>query len=81
MPESRRRANLMGMRDLVTPEGFGGFRVLVQEKGTGLAELPDTPGPAAEDLPLPLLRPEHMRLMEGRYPHLAWEPGDSSATR
>lgn len=74
MAESRRQANLMGMRELVKPDGLGGFKVLVQEKGTGLAELPEQTVPAAEDLPLPLLGPEHASLLEGRYPHLIWEP-------
>ena len=81
MPEDRRYANLMGMRDLIRPEGLGGFKVLLQEKGTGLAELPDTPGPAAADLPLPLLGPEHMPLMEGRYPHLARDVDELPVTR
>ena len=33
MAESRRMANLMAMRELVKPDGLGGFKVLVQAKG------------------------------------------------
>ncbi len=77
MAESRRQANLMGMRELVKPDGLGGFKVLVQEKGTGLAELPEQTVPAAEGLPLPLLGPEHAPLLKGRYPHLTWEPSEA----
>ena len=77
LPQSRRQANMMAMRELVKPEGLGGFRVLVQERGTGVTELGQlVPAAAseggsvpAEELPVPLLRPDHVPLMEGRYPH------------
>ena len=74
MAESRRMANLMAMRELVKPEGLGGFKVLVQSKGDVAAERLDEAGPIAEELPL--LTEEHARLLEGRYPHLAWQPDD-----
>ena len=69
-------ANLMAMRELVKPEGLGGFKVLIQEKGTGvddvsmLAPTQDV----VETLEPPLLSADHMPLLEGRYPHLAWQP-------
>lgn len=66
-------ANTMAMLELVKPEGLGGFSVLIQERGSGVAncsELMPTPE-AALNLPIPLLGPEHTPLMEGRYPHLA----------
>ena len=69
-------ANLMAMRELVKPQGLGGFKVLVQAKGDVSAERLDEAGPASEKLPLPLLTAEHARLLEGRYPHLAWQPDD-----
>ena len=81
LSQRERDANMMGMRDLVSPEGLGRFRVLVQEKGVGTSALdrllssessPDEAGPPAEHLPVPLLRAEHMPLMEGRYPHAGW---------
>ena len=66
-------ANLMAMRELVKPDGLGGFKVLIQEKDTGVVEpeklLPETAGFAA-----PLLRLEHAALMTAKYPHLAFEP-------
>ncbi len=76
MPESRRMANLMAMRELVKPQGLGGFKVLVQAKGDVSTERLDEAAPASEKLPLPLLTAEHARLLEGRYPHLAWAPDD-----
>ena len=76
MPESRRMANLMAMRELVKPDGLGGFKVLVQAKGDVSAERLDEAAKASEKLPLPLLTAEHAKLLEGRYPHLAWEPDD-----
>ena len=75
LAQSERDANIMAMRELVKPEGLGGFRVLIQERDTGIGS-PDRLVPA--DLPeaatrAPLLRREHVPLMQGRYPHLAWE--------
>lgn len=64
-----RQANVVGLRELVKPEGLGRFKVLVQEKGTGTSDL-DAAAPAepSNALPLPLLTPDHMPLVEGRYP-------------
>ena len=76
MAESRRMANLMAVRELVKPDGLGGFKVLVQAKGDVSTERLDEAGPASEKLPLPLLTAEHARLLEGRYPHLAWQPDE-----
>ena len=79
MPESTRMANLVGMRDLVRPDGLGGFKVLLQAKGDVNAERLDEAGPAQEGLPLPTLTTEHARLLEARYPHLAWQPDEFGA--
>ena len=72
------RANTMSMLDLVRPEGLGGFRVLMQQKGTGVESIGPLTPTGGRDRPrdLPLLGPRHMRLLEGRYPHAAWDPGD-----
>ena len=81
LPQRERESNAMAMRDLVRPDGLGGFKVLVQEKGLGnaglsrlppLGELDGEAEEMADSLPIPLLRPEHVPLMEGRYPHAAW---------
>ena len=45
----KRAANLSAMRDLVNPNGLGGFRVLVQEKNTGIRQS-SALLPEAEDL-------------------------------
>jgi SAM-dependent MidA family methyltransferase len=83
LAQSQRDANSMAMRQLVRPDGLGDFKVLVQEKGTGITELGqllparatrDEADAWAADLPIPLLGPEQIRLMEGRYPHLGWQP-------
>ena len=65
-----RDANLMALRELIRPEGLGGFRVMIQEKGTGVEGLGDlTPLPATADgLATPVLGPEHTPLFAGRYP-------------
>ena len=72
------RANMMSMLDLVRPEGLGGFKVLLQQKGTGVDSIdPLTRGagpPATLDPPI--LGPENVPLLEGRYPQEAWDPGD-----
>jgi SAM-dependent MidA family methyltransferase len=70
-----RDANLMALRELVKPEGLGGFKVMVQEKGTGIRGLEAlTPSPdRIECLATPLLSPEHVPLYAGRYP--SHDPG------
>ncbi len=74
LPQREHDANMMAMRDLVRSDGLGAFKVLVQEKGAGVgdpARLSPDAGLAA-GLPVPLLRPEHIRLLEGRYPDGWW---------
>ena len=76
--DRERNANTMAMLELVKPEGLGGFKVLVQERGTGVTGLGQL-APAESvlgQLDVPPLGPRHMPLMEGRYPHLEWDPGD-----
>ena len=78
LTQRERDANAMAMRDLVRPDGLGAFKVLVQEKGTGVTELaqitpPGDPDELTGDLPVPLLRSDHVPLMEGRYPHAGWQ--------
>ena len=68
-----RDSNLMAMRELVKPDGLGAFKVLVQEKDTGVTE-PEQLLPAPSKLTTPLLRREHAALMAAKYPHLAFEP-------
>ena len=69
------RANAMGMRDLADPDGLGGFKVLIQEKGIRLGEAEVLfPSPKyVEKLPIPLLRTDHVPLYEGTYPTHTWE--------
>ena len=75
MPEYERNANLMSMRELVKPEGLGGFKVLFQEKATGVSDLAQIqPGDApCQTMPLPMLTDRHMPLIQGRFPHTSWE--------
>ena len=71
-------ANRMGMLDIVRPGGMGEFKVLAQGKGVGSPTLWGF-GPSPEfeaifeELPVPLLTPLHMPLLEGRYPHVSFE--------
>ncbi len=76
---AERQANIMGMLELVKPDGLGGFKVLIQEKGTGIGDVGQlAPGEALLERvrrsPVPLLGREHVPLMAGRYPHLEWQP-------
>ncbi len=70
------QANTMAMRHLVDPSGLGGFKILVQEKGTGVGNMEAIMPDLGEDAPSepPLLSREHTPLMEGRYAHAAWQP-------
>ena len=70
-----RSANLASLRELLKPEGLGGFKVLIQEKATDATmESQIEPGYAGwGDQPVPLLSSRHMPLLEGRYPHASWE--------
>ena len=70
-----RDANTMAMRELVKPDGLGGFRVLVQEKGSGLVDIESISLELKriDDLPVPLLRDDHIPLLEGKYPQISWE--------
>ncbi len=63
------RANAMAMRGLVDPDGLGGFKVLIQEVGMHLQDF-DGLFPSqerVEQLPMPLLRSDHVPLFEGGY--------------
>ena len=79
LSQRERDANMMALRELLRADGLGGFKVLVQEKDTGVADLGGlvplevTPG----ELPFPLLRGDHTPLFEGRYPHSAWRWEDT----
>ena len=82
-----RDANLMAMLELTKPDGLGAFRVLVQERSTGIIDLDQlrSTGEVLDEVHVPLLAERHMPLLEGRYPHLAWEfdelwPSDEAHT-
>ncbi len=77
LPQREHHANQMAMLDLVRPEGLGSFLVMLQCKavsGVGAKDLaPEVPARerlAAGELSVPVLGPEHMPLLEGRYPGL-----------
>ena len=68
------RANAMAMRDLVDPDGLGGFKVLIQGKRISLGDVGALfpPPQYVEQLPTPLLRTDHVPLYEGTYPTHTW---------
>ncbi len=70
-----RSANIVGMRELLKPEGLGGFKALIQEKATGVADAEDVLPPRNfhQNLKTPLISSDHMPLMAGRYPQASWE--------
>ena len=73
LSQRERDANVMGMRELVNPDGLGAFKVLIQELAAGVEDVAEVVprGPPDGRLEVPLLSPAHVPLMEGRYPHLA----------
>jgi SAM-dependent MidA family methyltransferase len=84
LPQRAVLANRMAMTELLRPKGLGGFRVLAQGKGVGSPRLwgfdPDNPKrrdleKRATTLEAPLLSDAETPLLEGRYPHQAWDPG------
>lgn len=77
IPESEKNANLFAVRELTKSEGLGGFKVLVQQKNTSITSLGDV---TPRDVPsvgtgqtAPLIKPRHIKLLRGRYPHLTME--------
>lgn len=76
LPQRETDANRLAMMELIRPDGLGGFKVLMQEKGTGVVSLDELrPGEERVScLAPPLLQEGRLRLMEARYPHLAWQP-------
>lgn len=68
------RANAMAMRDLVEPEGLGSFKVLIQEVGEHLHGVDSLfPSPErVEQLPMPLLRSDHVPLYEDGFSSEMW---------
>ncbi len=69
-------ANLMALGNLIDPDSLGGFKVLVQSKGVDAAILSGLGSPGhtfTQDLPAPLPTRRHLNLLQGKYPHLAWE--------
>ena len=85
LPQAVYLANRMAIQELLRPEGLGGFRVLAQGRSTGAPELwgfhPGNPMTRALErqtapLDVPLLTRRHTPLLEGRYPHQAWDPAE-----
>ena len=73
LPPKDLHANRAGLMDLVRPTGLGNFKVLAQSKNVGQPRLWGfEPSPEAatwaKELPVPLLTPQHLSLLEGRYP-------------
>ena len=76
LPQRERDDNRMAMMEVIKPDGLGAFKVLVQEKATGVVSLDELrPGDErVSTLVAPLLQEGRLKLMEARYPHLAWQP-------
>ena len=78
LPSGQYNANLMGLGNLIDTEGLGGFKVCIQAKEVGTGGLSGLggEGPIFDGgLPVPLLTDWHVNLLEGKYPHMAWEAG------
>ena len=76
LPSGQYNANLMGLGNLIDPEGLGGFKVCIQAKGVGAGRLTGLGGEGIifdGCLPVPLLTDRHVNLLEGKYPHMAWD--------
>jgi len=75
LPQSEYYANQMSMRNLVSPQGMGDFKVLIQGKGVRDLSLhgltPDNElveKLRRENVPLPLLKPGRLSLLYASYP-------------
>ncbi len=88
LPYNEYLENRFALMELVRPEGFGDFKVLLQEKGMGKQPLCGLTGDngclkellhAGKALEVPLLRPEHAPLLRAKYPHLS-VPAEFDAT-
>ena len=71
-------ANRAGMLDLTRAGGLGDFKVLAQSKGVGRPSLWGLKATAeaaalADQIPVPLLTPQHLSLLEGKYPDREYE--------
>ena len=78
LPSGQYNANLMGLGNLIDPEGLGGFKVCIQAKEAGAGWLSGLGGEGLifnAGLPVPLLTDRHVNLLEGKYPHMAWDAG------
>ena len=78
LPSSQYNANMMGLGNLIAPEGLGGFKVCIQAKEVGAGRLSGLGGEGLifdGGLPVPLLTGRHVNLLEGKYPHMAWDAG------
>lgn len=82
LSQGRFLANNAGMLDLARANGLGDFKVLAQGKNVGGSDLWGFAASAhaaalARELPVPLLREDHLPLLEGRYPHVGTEFDES----
>ena len=73
LPPTALQANRAGLIDLVRPTGLGNFKVLVQGKNVGRPNLWGVESNKGsrkliENLELPLITPQHISHLEGRYP-------------
>ena len=78
LPSGQYNANMMGLGNLIDPEGLGGFKVCIQAKEVEAGGLSGLGGEGLifdGRLPVPLLSERHVNLLEGKYPHMAWDAG------
>ena len=71
LPARELAVNLHGIREIVRPDGLGGFRVLFQERRTGASSVADIRPSRSQmaRLPVPpVLGAGHLRLLEGAHP-------------
>lgn len=78
LPMREGQANRAGLIDLARPGGLGDFKVMAQTKNVGQPKLwgfenSDEAAELIASLPVPLLTPHHLSLMEGRYPQTEYE--------
>ena len=71
-------SNRAGMLDLTRAGGLGDFKVLAQSKGVESPSLWGLKATAeatalADQIPVPLLTPQHLSLLEGKYPDREYE--------
>lgn len=81
LPQQEYYANQMALRNLSSTEGMGDFKVLIQGKNVRASSLYGLKSDndlleklKSKDIPVPLLKPRHLSLLQASYPEYYFQP-------